>query len=109
MAATESHAEPALISVEVAFALPQRQKVIALTVAAGTTAREAISLAELGRHFPELPEAAFVEAELGIFGKLLREPYTHVLQAGDRVEVYRPLLIDPKQARRQRADRSAGR
>ncbi len=77
-------------------------------MASGTTAREAVRLAELSRYFPELPEAAFLEAEIGIFGKALREPHKQVLQPGDRIEVYRPLLIDPKQARRQRADRSAG-
>ncbi|WP_136068301.1 RnfH family protein [Modicisalibacter radicis] len=109
MVATEPHDEPAAINVEVAFALPQRQRIVALTLAAGTTAREAVRCAELGRHFPELPASTFLEAELGIFGKVLREPHKHVLQPGDRIEVYRPLLIDPKQARRQRADRSSDR
>lgn len=108
MAATEPHDASARVSVEVAFALTQRQHLIALTVAAGTTAREAVCHAELDRYFPELPESTFLEAELGIFGKALREPQAHILQPGDRVEVYRPLLIDPKQARRRRADRSAG-
>ncbi|MDW5376137.1 RnfH family protein [Halomonas sp. HP20-15] len=107
MAATE-HDKAATISVEVAFALPQRQKIVALRVAAGTTAREAVRKADLARFFPELPESTFTQAALGIFGKTLREPQAHILQPGDRVEVYRPLLIDPKQARRQRADRSAG-
>lgn len=108
MAGTDAGSKPATISVEVAFALPQRQHIVALTLTEGTTAREAVCRAELDRHFPELPESTFCEAELGIFGKALREPEAHVLQAGDRVEVYRPLLIDPKQARRRRAARSSG-
>ena len=96
-----------MINIEVAFALPQRQKIVALTLTKGTTAREAVGAADLGRFFPELPESAFMQAPLGIFGKTLREPQAHILQPGDRVEVYRPLLIDPKQARRRRADHSA--
>tara|TARA_B100000614_G_scaffold248191_1_gene255863 strand:- start:3 stop:332 length:330 start_codon:yes stop_codon:yes gene_type:complete len=108
MVATEACEEAEMIDIEVAFALPQRQKVVALTLATGTTAREAVHKADLGRFFPELPESAFAQAPLGIYGKVLRAPHLHALQPGDRVEVYRPLLIDPKQARRRRADRSAG-
>ncbi|GGX85176.1 UPF0125 protein [Litchfieldella qijiaojingensis] len=93
----------ACLEVEVAFALPERQKVVPLTVPSGTTARRAVELAELTRYFPELPAETFSEASLGIFGKLLRDPDRHELQAGDRVEVYRPLKIDPKEARKQRA------
>ncbi|WP_111415202.1 RnfH family protein [Billgrantia lactosivorans] len=96
------------LAVEVAFALPDRQQVVALEVAPGTTARQAVALAELERRFPEVPAAFFAEADLGIFGKRLRDPDDHRLRAGDRVEVYRPLEIDPKQARARRAAR-AGR
>lgn len=91
--------------VEVAFALPERQKIVTLEVPRGTTARRAVALAELPRYFPELSEETFADASLGIFGKLLRDPDHHELQAGDRVEVYRPLKIDPKDARKQRASR----
>ncbi|MBZ9558887.1 MULTISPECIES: RnfH family protein [unclassified Modicisalibacter] len=93
------------LSVEVAFALPQQQAVVSLSVPPGTTARDAVRQACLERHFPDLPHTTFLQADLGIFGKMLRDPERHVLHAGDRVEVYRPLLIDPKQARRQRAAR----
>ncbi|MFY0992198.1 RnfH family protein [Halomonas sp. C05BenzN] len=99
MAATE-------IEVEVAFALPDRQRIVTLAVPEATTARAAVRLARLERHFPELPPPAFLEADLGIFGKRLRDPEHHVLRAGDRVEVYRPLEIDPKQARARRATRT---
>ncbi len=93
------------LQVEVAFALPERQRIVALEVPAGTTARQAVALAELEKHFPELSAAHFAEADRGIFGQLLRDPDTHRLRAGDRVEVYRPLEIDPKEARLRRAGR----
>lgn len=95
----------ATITIEVAFALPQRQCLIALEVPAGTTARQAVALAGLEKRFPELPPETFREAELGLFGRRLQEPERQVLRAGDRVEVYRPLTIDPKAARLARAAR----
>lgn len=92
------------IAVEVAFAWPECQAVVALTVPLGTTACEAVALADLPARFPELPAEALACTDLGIFGRRLREPETHRLRAGDRVELYRPLLIDPKQARLARAE-----
>lgn len=91
------------ITVEVAFALPGRQRIVSLGVPPGTTASEAVALADLPGRFPECPPEIFARADLGIFGKRLREPSNHRLRAGDRVEVYRPLIIDPKAARRARA------
>ncbi|WP_136254864.1 RnfH family protein [Onishia niordana] len=95
------------IRVEVAYALPTRQKIVELNVPAETTARQAVVLAELPRYFPELPVETFLEADLGIFGKALRDPENHTLREGDRVEVYRPLKIDPKAARAARAAKAA--
>lgn len=102
----DARAAPEL-TVEVAFALPERQKIVSLVVPAGTTAREAVRWARLDEHFPELPAESFEDAELGIFGKRLPAPDRHVLRAGDRVEVYRALRIDPKQARVERAARKS--
>lgn len=93
------------LEVEVAFALPDRQRIVSLTVPEGTTARQAVALAGLEQHFPECPPATFAEADLGIFGRRLRDPEGQRLRAGDRVEVYRPLEIDPKAARAARAAR----
>lgn len=93
------------IEVEVAFALPDRQRIVTLVVPPGTCARQAVVLAGLERHFPDLPAATFAEADLGIFGQLLRDPEGHRLREGDRIEVYRPLEIDPKEARARRAGR----
>ncbi|TFH85682.1 RnfH family protein [Billgrantia azerbaijanica] len=97
--------EGATLSVEVAFALPEKQRIVTLEVAAGTTAREAVRQAQLERRFPEVSPATFAEADLGIFGRTLRDPDSHRLRDGDRVEVYRPLVIDPKVARAARATR----
>jgi len=88
------------ISVEVAFATPQKQLIVTLDVPAGTTANEAVRLSGVDQEFPDEDIAA---APLGIFGRKLSEPEKTVLEAGDRVEIYRPLLIDPKQARLNRA------
>ncbi|MBW6393122.1 RnfH family protein [Billgrantia antri] len=99
-------AAEAKLEVEVAFALPERQRIVALEVPPGTTARQAVALAQLGRLFPEVPAAFFAEADLGIFGKRLRDPDDYSLRAGDRVEVYRPLENDPKEARARRAQRT---
>lgn len=93
------------ITVEVAFALPHKQRLVALRLPVGTTATQAVAAAHLPALFPELPADTFTDASLGIFGKTLRDPSQHVLRNGDRVEVYRPLKIDPKQARAQRAAR----
>ncbi|GHE20978.1 RnfH family protein [Halomonas urumqiensis] len=93
------------IDVEVAYASPERQQIVSLHVPTGTTARQAVMLARLERHFSELKPDTLADAPLGIFGSRLSEPDTHVLASGDRVEVYRPLQIDPKAARIARASR----
>jgi putative ubiquitin-RnfH superfamily antitoxin RatB of RatAB toxin-antitoxin module len=98
----EAHA---MLQVEVAFALPERQKIVALEIPSGTTAREAVRRAGMERYFPDLSAADFEDASLGIFGQILKDPARHVLQDGERVEIYRALLIDPKQARIRRAAR----
>ncbi|SCK05715.1 RnfH family protein [Vogesella sp. LIG4] len=87
------------IPVEVAFALPGRQKIVALQVAPGTTAVQAVAQSGLAAEFAEIDMAAL---KLGIFGKAV-QPDT-VLRARDRVEIYRPLQADPKAVRRQRAE-----
>ena len=89
-----------LIHIEVACALPDQQCVKALDVEAGSTAQQAVTLSGMAEMFPEL---ALAECKLGIFSKLIENPEQYVLADGDRVEIYRPLLLDPKEARRQRA------
>ena len=94
------------ITIEVVYGLPQEQALLVMAVPAGTTAREAVRLSGLAARFPELDPG---HAPLGIFGKLEKDPAARVLREGDRVEVYRPLLIDPKEARRLRAERAKAR
>lgn len=94
------------ITIEVAYGTPQEQALLTLAVPAGTTARQAVHLSGLAARFPGLDPA---HDPVGIFGKLEKDPAARVLQAGDRVEVYRPLLIDPKEARRLRAERARQR
>lgn len=86
-----------LLAVEVVYALPAVQAVIGLRVARGTTALQAIVESGLLQRFPQIDAA---NLEIGIFGKRVG-PDT-VLQAGDRVEIYRALIADPKDARRRR-------
>jgi uncharacterized protein len=95
------------LAVEVAYALPSKQRIVALKVPKGTTARQAVTLADLPTLFPDEPSDMFRQAPLGIFGKVIRDPEAEQLREGDRVEVYRPLAIDPKAARLERAKRQA--
>lgn len=89
-----------MIRVEVAFARPDKQKIIALDVEEGTTAVEAVRRSGIVTVFPEIdPDTN----NMGIFGKAIKNPASHELRHGDRVEIYRPLKIDPKQARLNRA------
>lgn len=86
--------------VEVAYAEPREQWLREVDVAPGTTAAEAIRESGLANEMPALETA---ERALGIFGEAC-QPDT-VLRPGDRVEIYRPLQVDPKTARRRRAGR----
>lgn len=89
----------AKITVEIAYALPQRQAIIALKVASGTTAQSAVIASGILGQFPEID---LTTNRMGIFGKLAK-PDT-VLENMDRVEIYRPLIADPKAIRKRRAD-----
>ena len=91
-----------MITVEVAYALPEKQRIERLSVARGTSALQAVEQANLGRVFDELPDTSSMK--LGIFGKAI--PATHELQDGERIEIYRDLLIDPKAVRRARAEKA---
>jgi putative ubiquitin-RnfH superfamily antitoxin RatB of RatAB toxin-antitoxin module len=89
-----------MIRVEVAFARPDKQKIISLEVEEGSTAVDAVRQSGIVAVFPEIEPGS---VDLGIFGKAIKSPSTHELRHGDRVEIYRPLKIDPKQARLNRA------
>lgn len=87
-----------LLPVEVAYARSDEQVILNLSVEPGTTARQAIEQSGILERFPEID---LDQNKFGIFGKLTK-PDT-VLRAKDRVEIYRPLIADPKEVRRQRA------
>lgn len=86
------------IRIEVAYAERERQFLVTLELPAGATVAEAI---ECCRAQGLLPEAAFRHPDFGVFGR--KAPAERVLKWGDRVEIYRPLEVDPKEARRRRA------
>ena len=94
------------ITIEIAIALPGEQRVMAMVLPKGVVASDAIKASGFADHFhADLPDPLRV----GIYGRLLENPATYQLQEGDRIELYRPLLIDPKDARRQRADKTRRR
>ena len=86
------------INVEVAYALPEKQVIRKVNVDAGTTIGAAIVQSGIMMDFPDID---LENAKVGIFGKVA--PMTKVLSDGDRVEIYRPLIADPKEVRRKRA------
>ena len=97
-------AESGEITVEVAYALPERQRILSLQVPAGTTMLDAAARSGIAGLFEGLDLAS---AKMGIFGKAVADPRRHVLADGDRVEIYRPLTADPKEARKARARKAA--
>jgi uncharacterized protein len=92
------------ILVEVAYALPDRQAIVEVKVAPGTTAMQAVEQSGIAAKFEDID---LEDARLGIFSKVVSG--SQVLQAGDRVEIYRPLIADPKEVRKARAARAKER
>jgi hypothetical protein len=90
------------IRVEVVYALPQEQKVVALTLERGATVGDALIRSALAGEHSEIDLA---QCRVGIYGR--RVSSETILADGDRVEIYRPLTADPKQARRRRASRTS--
>ena len=86
--------------IEVAYATPARQLIIECQIEPGTSPRDAVRLSGIHRQFPEID---LDHCDLGVFGKAITDDYE--LQDGDRIEIYRPLIADPKEIRRQRAAR----
>jgi putative ubiquitin-RnfH superfamily antitoxin RatB of RatAB toxin-antitoxin module len=89
---------PNEILIEVAYALPQKQIIIPIKIKSGATAEEAINASGIIKKFPEIDLKI---NQIGIFGKLTQ--LDHVMRERDRIEIYRPLIADPKEIRRQRA------
>jgi len=91
-----------VITIEVAYGTAENQSLIELRVQRGTTLIEAIRRSGIADKFPEIN---LIDARKGIFGKFAEDD--KVLENHDRIEIYRPLLFDPREARRRRASREA--
>ena len=87
------------INVEVVYALPEQQPILQIQLAEGATVEDAIRASGVLEAFPEIDLA---RNKVGIFSKLVKldEP----VRDKDRVEIYRPLIADPKEVRRKRAE-----
>jgi hypothetical protein len=88
-----------MINIEVVYALPEAQILLRQPVPAGTTVAEAVRASGLLGKYPEIDLAT---NKLGIFGKLTKADA--VVRDKDRIEIYRPLIADPKEVRRKRAE-----
>lgn len=86
------------VQIEVIYALAQRQEIARLTLPEGSTAQQAIEASGFLQKFPEIDLS---KNKLGVYAKLVK-PDT-ILRDRDRVEIYRPLIADPKEVRKQRA------
>jgi putative ubiquitin-RnfH superfamily antitoxin RatB of RatAB toxin-antitoxin module len=89
------------LQIEIAYAEPQRAIVKVFRLPAGSSVADALRLAALD---PEFAGVDVANSAFGIFGRLAQPD--HALQQGDRIEIYRPLMEDPKTARRARAQQA---
>ena len=92
-----NESEIKLINVEVAYARPDKQVIISIQIKAGSTVEQAVMQSGVLQQFSEID---LDKNKLGIFGKLGKK--TAELKSGDRVEIYRALIADPKEVRRKR-------
>lgn len=93
---------PSTITIQLCYARADRQFLLTQTVAAGTTIQQAIQDSDLIRQAPEIDISVW---RVGIYGKL--KMLDTVLCEHDRIEIYRPLIADPKDSRRRRAHKDA--
>lgn len=87
-----------MVNVELAYAKPEQQLIVTLAMEEGATVEAAIKASGLLERFPEIASSGL---NAGIFGVVCTPDQP--VKEGDRIEIYRPLLHDPKEARRQRA------
>ena len=85
--------------VEVAYAKPEEQVILTVSIKEGMTAQQAVEKSGVLDRFPEIDLA---KTKMGIFGKLIK--MDTVVREHDRIELYRPLIADPKEVRRKRAE-----
>lgn len=95
-----------MLTVEIAYATPSKQEIKSLEVPEGTNALDAVKQSGILLSFPEID---IETAKMGTFGKAFSPKLGasgYLLKDGDRVEIYRPLIADPKESRRRRADKA---
>ncbi len=88
------------IFIEVVYALPEEQVLLTLDVDQGTTVEQAVKLSGILEKYSDIDLS---KNKLGIFGKVTKTD--EVLRDKDRIEIYRPLIADPKESRRKRAEK----
>ncbi len=93
------------IACEIAWATPEKQYLQTITVPRGTTVLAALEASGLCQQIEALADVPTHALQLGIFGEHVKMPADQVVRQGERIEIYRPLQVDPKQARRARARR----
>ncbi|WP_297351312.1 RnfH family protein [Paraburkholderia sp.] len=91
----------ALLSIEVCYALPDGQTLIPVELPEGATVQQALDASGILQRYPQIDLA---QQKVGVFGKL--KPLDTVLVDHDRVEIYRPLIVDPKAARQRRVEKT---
>jgi putative ubiquitin-RnfH superfamily antitoxin RatB of RatAB toxin-antitoxin module len=99
----DAESEYSEIRIEVAYATPEKQAILTLFVPPGTTVAGGIGLSAIRDEFPDLE---IDSGRVGIFSR--KVPMDHVLRDGDRIEIYRPLIADPKEVRRRKAEQEKG-
>lgn len=87
------------MKIEICYALPERQELVTVDVPEGSTAIQAVESSGLLQKYPDIEPGGL--NKLGVFAKLVKADA--VLRDRDRVEIYRPLIADPKEVRRQKA------
>lgn len=87
--------------VDVVYALPNQQKVLSIKVEPGTTFIQAVEQSKMVELFPEID---LEKVKLGTFSRLAK--HNEELKSGQRIEIYRPLIADPKDVRRRRAEKA---
>jgi putative ubiquitin-RnfH superfamily antitoxin RatB of RatAB toxin-antitoxin module len=89
------------ITVEVAYALPEKQTLLSITLPADSTIEQAIVVSEIQKVHPQIN---LKDIAVGVFSRAAK--LSDPLNEGDRVEIYRPLIADPKELRKLRAARA---
>lgn len=93
-----------MVEIEVVYAAEDRQVLLTVAVPVGTSLRAAVQACAIAAQFPGL---VLADCPLGVFGKVVADADVRAVQPGDRIEIYRPLLADPKEVRRLRAAKAA--